>query len=81
MPWGVFLERIPQPCTGCGAPCQLQVSGLDAFRNVSAATCPAAALHVNVCFTLRWLHLINLFDSLNMLIKVDRCTLELQMEQ
>ena len=23
MSWGVFLERIPQPCSGCGAPCQL----------------------------------------------------------
>ena len=28
MPWGVFLERIPQPCSSCETP-SIGVSGLD----------------------------------------------------
>ena len=46
--WVTFSGGVPQPCSSCGAPL-IGVSSLDIFRIVSAPTCPAAALHVNLC--------------------------------
>ena len=67
MPWVCSLKGF---CSHVPAVVLRVSSGLRprCFSRCFRSHVPATGLHVNLCFTHRWLHLINLFDSLGMLI-------------